>query len=112
MKKYDPAKKKYVSIEEYEKTYNPRDKKLCRGKKPHDFVLILPPWVTYSTGYEFNPERYYDLLDELAEFEVRTYKKIVDMGVKSVYGGRLQAKKTSRYFACTVCNKREHQFFN
>lgn len=105
MKKYDREKKKWVSIEEYEKTHKPRDKKKCRGGKPHDFVLVLPFYTSYDSTYKYHPEDYYKIMDERYEFIEKQRTELEKMGIKD----RGWNRKETRLFMCAVCKKQEYE---
>ncbi len=108
MKIYDREKKKWVSQEAYEKSRNARDKKLCRGKRPHDFVLVLPDYVSYSANYNFKPEIYYEICDETQAFLGKQKERLIAMGIIPRYG--IGGRKETRLYMCSVCKKRDYQF--
>lgn len=104
-KKYLREKKKWVTEEEYDKFYSSHDKKLCRGGKPHDFVLVLPTHVKYDENiYKFNPEDYYKLMEEEYQFFEEQKKKMLAMGVTY---GRWNSKPY-RLYMCSVCKKQNY----
>ncbi len=105
MKKYDRNKKEWVSQEEYDKRMNQRDTKLCRGKKPHDFVLILPYGVEYQPTYEFNPHEYYKICDERYVYLESLKERFAAIGIKE----RFYTHKESRMYICSVCKKHKYQ---
>lgn len=110
MKIYDREKRKWVDKEEYERNQNKRDRNICRGKKPHDFVLVLPSFVTYNENYKFNPEDYYKITDETADFMDKQLEKIKKMGIEPRwYMGRLSE---TRIYICSVCKKQKYDFIN
>lgn len=108
MKQYRRDAKKHMSDEEYEayKAKKRRDPKICRGGKPHDFVLVLPFHVTYTDQYKFNPEEYYRLKDEEATLCEDIQKKIEALGIKSRYYP--WRHKETRYYMCSVCKKQKY----
>ena len=108
MKKYDRETKKWVDAEVLDKRQNERDKKLCRGKKPHDFVLVLPSSVTYDSTYKFNPEEYYKLMDEQYEYQEEIKKKLKALGIESKRFGFYKYEQI-RYFMCSVCKKQKYE---
>lgn len=111
MKQYRRDAKKHMSDEEYEayKAKKRRDPQICRGGKPHDYVLVLPYHVSYTSEYKFNPEEYYRLCDELTAQMIENREKIKAMGVTSRYGNWRERKET-RYYMCSVCKKQKHEY--
>ena len=107
MKKYDSKLRKWVSIEEYERTHKPRDKKVCRGGKPHDYILVLPYYTDYDSTYKHNPQEYYKMMDERKEFIDNQNKEFEAMGIKPKrYWG--DGRRESRLYMCSVCKKSEY----
>lgn len=109
MKKYDEKLRKYVSVEEYERTHQPRDKAYCRGKRPHDFILVLPYMVNYNEKYKFNPEEYYRMMDEQYDFIEKTKEKMATIGIVSHRGWN---RREIRSYICTVCKKQKSEFID
>lgn len=108
MKKYDNKLKKYVTQEEWDKSHKHKDKDLCKGKRPHDFVLVLPFHITYNSTYKFNPEMYYKIVDEINEFKEKQDKRLIDMGIVKRYGDWNRAE--TRCFMCSVCKKQKYEY--
>lgn len=109
MKIYHRESKKWLTPEEIEKYKSRKDKKLCRGKKPHDYVLVLPSHVQYNSEiYKFNPEEYYKVKDEIYDFIEKQNQKLVAMGIKV----RCWNRKETRLYGCTVCKKLEYVFID
>jgi len=108
MKKYDEKLRKYVSVEEYERTHKPQDKAFCRGKKPHDFVLVLPYYTQYDERYKYNPEEFYRIMDERYEFIEKQKKQLEAMGIQ----GRDWNRKETRLYICSVCKKHKHEWLD
>lgn len=110
MKKYDRETKKWVEEAVLEKRRNARNKKLCRGGKDHDYVLVLPAYTTYDPAtYCFNPKEYYKLMDEKFEYLEKWKEKVRALGIKRFSDS--WNSKESRLFICSVCKKQnyEHQ---
>ena len=105
-KQYDRQTKKWLTAEELEKVKAKRDKKLCRGGKDHDFVLVLPWHTTYNTNYKFNPEEYYRLMDEKFEYLEKHKERIKAIGVLDRSGWN---RKETRCFMCSVCKKQKYE---
>ncbi len=105
MKQYDRITKKYVTEEEAEKLRISRDKKFCKGKKPHDYVLVLPYYVSYNENYTFKPELYYKIMDERCDFIESQKKELEKLGIQD----RGWNSKQSRLYMCSVCKKHKYQ---
>lgn len=103
MKKYDHKEREWVTEEEYDRRMSKRDTSLCRGKKPHDFVLVLPSYVGYDETYKFNPEEYYKILDEGRDFEKKQKERMAELGIKPRYFSWNHYER--RMFMCTICKK-------
>jgi hypothetical protein len=109
MKKYDEKLRKYVSVEEYDRTHTPKDKEICRGKKPHDFVLVLPDFVSYTADYQFNPEEYYRILDDNVDYFNKSTEILTKMGI--IVGHRSwRDRRETRLYICSVCKKRKYEY--
>lgn len=104
MKKYDRKTKKWVEEETIKHT---RKKDTCRGQKAHDFVLVLPPYVTYEGTYKHNPEEYYVLLEEGKKVEFELSKKIAALGVVERFTRAWSLMPVMRHYVCSVCKKQE-----
>lgn len=108
MKKYDVDKKKWVTSEEYEKSRKPRDKSVCRGKKPHDYVLVLPHGVTYDDTYKFNPEVYYEIMEQRRQFLLNFKNKLISQGIRVRWSWNDEHVETKCYI-CSVCKKQKYE---
>lgn len=109
MKQYRKDAKKHLDDDEYEayKAKKRRDGSICRGGKPHDFVLVLPFHVTYDPAlYKFNPEEYYRIRDEVYKFEEEAERQLREMGIKQRYGR--WPRTETRYYMCSVCKKQRY----
>lgn len=105
MKKYDRETKKYV--EDLNSGKSAKKRKLCRGGKPHDFVLVLPPMITYTDAYKFKPEIYYESHERVRQFLISEDQHLLKNGITS----RFQNWRGSalRHYACTVCGKTDYK---
>ena len=103
MKQYDRETKKWIE-EDVLKERHSRDKKLCKGKKLHDFVLVLPSHVTYNENYNFKPEEYYRLMDEKVRLEELIYERLKVLGIITKYG----TWKPSKHYVCSICKKEKY----
>lgn len=110
MKQYDRETKRWVESDVLDKRLSSRDPKVCRGKKPHDFVLVLPLHVHPAEGYKGDPKAYYDLMDERYQLLEDFNKKVAEIGVRGSY--HLWNRKESRLYICSVCSKRKYEDIN
>lgn len=105
MKKYDHKTKKWVTEEEFErlKNFRAEKSKFCKGKKPHDYILVLPWGATYNENYKFTPEVYYEAMEKRAEFVQQQAKELLQFGIID----RHWSGKTYKVYECSVCGKRD-----
>lgn len=83
---------------------------LCRGKQPHDFVLVVPD---YSNSHKNDDipqesiETFYQLIDSLNEAKKAVQKAIDSLGInyKVFYFHDSQGER--RHRKCSVCGKQE-----
>lgn len=106
MKKYDRETKKWISVDEHDKKYSPRDKSLCRGKKPHDYVLVLPNYIRFDSTYKFNPEEYYRIENETHDFLNEQVEKLKNIGIIT----KRYERKPTKMFMCSVCKKQKYEY--
>ena len=104
MKEYNRTTKKWEEAVDIKL----KKRELCKGGKPHDYVLVLPDHETYTEAYKFNPEAYYELLEELGRFEEETARKIEEMGIKTRYMRFGMGRWVHRYYICSVCKKKKY----
>ncbi len=108
MKHYHRETKSWLTEEEiaaYKK--KKRNKELCRGGKEHDYILILPSYINFTSKYNYNAERYYRILEEIDDFNEKKSKELEEMGVKDrIYSWRGSRLRT---YGCSVCHKLDHR---
>ena len=104
MKKYDYETRKWVDEEEFERLRNIRSEKskFCKGKKPHDFVLILPWGATYNSNYKFQPEIYYEAMKRRKEFIEKQREELLRSGIVD----KTWNSEPSKLYECSVCGKK------
>jgi hypothetical protein len=106
MKVYDRQKKKWVD-EETVKSGSLKSRVLCKGKRPHNFILTLPDYMR-SFSRELTPdeaEKFYIIEEETKEFLTSQAKKLADLGIRNTgYIGRV-----IRYYRCDVCGKKDYK---
>lgn len=105
MKHYDRTKRKWVG--ETEVVKKPRDKHVCKGGRPHSYVLVLPHGVSYGPDYKFNPEAYYAILDEIQDFVEQKKKDVEVLGIDKIKYSWSWNYSTYRHWVCSVCGKKE-----
>ena len=105
MKKYDGESKKWIEEEELEKKLKKR--KLCKGNREHDYILVLPPYIKHKTsllGAEV-AEDYYRIERERDELNEAKDKELQAIGINRRTGFRSNHKN----YLCAVCGKREYK---
>lgn len=105
MKTYDREKKKWVEADRHQ---NKRDADVCRGKKEHDYVLVLPDGVIYLENYGFRPKEYYRIMDEILEFKTKKMTEIEKMGILPRWSW--SDRKETRLYMCSVCKKKKYEY--
>lgn len=108
MKKvYDRKKKQWITQEEHDRRYSKRPKNVCRGGRPHDFVLVLPSWVRTNERYNLDPLPYYEAQEAARAFQERMSNELADRGIMvSRYHG---LGSGMRHYVCSVCKKQEYK---
>lgn len=109
MKEYNRKTRKWEVITEVVGDLKKRD--TCRGKKPHDFVLVLPDHLRNYYMVDItteNVEKYYESEDRIWEFEEKEKKYKESLGIvrsngRSIYSSR----RATRNYECSVCGKKE-----
>jgi hypothetical protein len=107
MKKYDSKQRKWISKEEYDKRYPKHDKALCKGKRPHNFILVLPHFVTYNSKYDFNASKYYEIMDALNDYTNKEYERLSELGI--ITRTWRSDRKEPKLFMCSVCKKQKYE---
>ena len=84
---------------------------LCKGKRPHDWVQILPYGMEAIEGvYNGDPEPYYLAMAAIEEFEQHIYEELDKIGIrKTVRPFSTWFKDDLRPFKCSVCGKLDFQ---
>lgn len=103
MKKYDHQSRKWVTEEEFKNIY----KKLnaCKqGRKDHDYVLVLPDYITYNDNYKFDPEIYYKAEEEMQRQVIAHRDYLLSVGIEARF---LSEHPVYRTYKCSVCGKRK-----
>lgn len=106
MKRFDRETKEYVTEEEYARRYSNRNKKTCRGGRPHDYVLVLPLWIKTTEQYKLNPVVYYDAMDRIDDFTREQSEELARHGILVRHYGY---PSRPRLYVCSVCNKQEYK---
>lgn len=105
--KYDRNTKKWVTDEEYQGKLGKR--KLCRGGRPHDFVMTLPWGFEAVEGkYNGNAEEAYILEEKVEKYRQTLLDNMeVESGIKmkKMWSPRLTSYRT---YTCAVCGKTTH----
>ena len=114
MKVYDRDKRKWVEQDVLEKEREAKLKKakLCRGQKPHDFLLVLPSYVPKLKGDHTQEEieEYYLSEKRVAEFMEQEKENLAKYGIGSRSSFRLG--RQTKYYECSICRKKEYSDMN
>lgn len=81
-----------------------KKKETCRGKRPHEYQLVLPNYV--RTTHDFTSDdvlSYYALEDKLTEQTIEIFEEMRQLGASA---GK-PFMHYYRYFECQVCKKKE-----
>lgn len=111
MKEYDRDKKMWVKPETLtEKVTVLKKSELCRGKKPHEYVLIVPDYSNSHKNDDLSQEtvdRFYALMDEHHEHNKKYQKEVDALGINYRVDSLRPMTRMSR---CNVCGKRDWGF--
>jgi len=110
MKVYDRDKRKWVEQDVLEKERQAKLKKakLCRGQKPHEFLLVLPSYIPTLKGNLTQEEiaEYYISEKRIAEFMEQEKKRLEQFGIGTRSSFRLG--RFTKHYECAVCRKKEY----
>lgn len=101
---YDRKYKRQVDLAEFERSGSLKKRELCRGQRPHNFVLVMPEGITPTKDYRGDPNVYYKLMDERITFLEDLYKRLTAAGIETHYKPWYVANR--KLWVCTVCGKR------
>lgn len=104
MKVYDRKSKKWVE-EDVVKAGSLKKPDTCKGKRPHNFILVLPEYIKTTT--EITPEavaKYYEIEEETHTLLVNQANKLAGIGIRSTGWNR----KPTKYYRCDVCGKKDY----
>ena len=105
MKEYNRKTKRWEDVDRIVGSLKKPD--TCKGKKPHDFVLVIPKY--YRNGKVFNKEqteRFYELEDSKDELTNKVNDEYEKMGL---IPPRRYRPSTNRYYVCSVCGKEKYE---
>jgi len=111
MKKYDTFTRKWVTEEELAASKKKfKKRKLCRGGKEHDYILVLPPYVqTKDTVLGIDvAEDYYRIEREKQGLVEAKERELEELGVVSRRGWGFLGGET-RHYICSVCQKESYK---
>lgn len=107
MKHYDRETNTWMTEDEYRE--HKRKRELCKGSKPHDFVLVLPSHARHSTsvlGIEV-AEDYYRIMDDIVDYTRAQYSNLTSIGIHAkVYPPRYPVRE----YLCMECGKKDYQY--
>ena len=110
MKEYNRTTKKYE--EKSEVVGSLKKKETCRGGKPHDFLIVLPEFISMrnrdiDTATE-NVIKYYESEDRIHDFIQKEVEFKKSLGIHIGVSG--WKSKITRYFRCSVCGKKDCEY--
>jgi hypothetical protein len=79
----------------------------CKGKKPHEFVLIIPKYISTTHDFNFDEVRkYYEIKDSECKFAEELDREYKKLGVRnSCYF----LHRCFRYYKCSRCGKEKYE---
>ena len=104
MKQYDRKLKKWV--EEKEKVGSLKRPETCKGKKPHDWVLLIPSMI--SKHKPFSKEevaRYYEIEAGRKALEKSYNEELAELGLESRYW----SYELRKFYKCAKCGKEKYE---
>ena len=108
MKEYNPKTKKWET--RTENVGDLKKKDLCKGRNPHDFVLVLPGYgVRMIDGGFANTEQikqYYESCDRQFEYMKKEEEFLRSIGIEV---GSWRSNKQTRYLMCSRCYRKEYE---
>ena len=107
MKEYNREKKRWEDPETI-KLSKQGKRELCKGKRPHDFKLVLPEWIERKVwqATEETIQAYYQSEARVDEF-LRNEERILrtkGIGKRVRFFGGL-----TKYYRCSVCGKKDSE---
>jgi len=93
--------------EQKEKTGSLKKPITCKGKKPHDFVLLVPPY--YRRNLPLTVEQtnmFYYLQERETVFRKSQYEAYEKLGLKVYSFGH----QTTYFYKCSVCGKEKSEY--
>lgn len=104
MKEYNRTTKKYDEVEKTGKLKKPEK---CKGGRDHDYVLLIPKWVSRSRNLSREEiERYYDIEEGRAKMEEAFNDQLAVLGITM----RRWTSSLSRFYTCSVCRKEKTEY--
>lgn len=104
MKTYNRKLKKWV--EEDKPVGSLKRPETCKGKKPHDWVLLIP--AMYSKHKPFSKEEvqsFYEIQDDRAKWEKSYSEKLEALGLQSHHW----SFEFRRFYKCARCGKEKYE---
>jgi hypothetical protein len=104
MKQYNRTTKKW---EEVEKNGSLKKPKLCKGQRPHDFVLLIPPYINHKMNLSKDEiESYYEIENNRNYMNKEFDKELLVLGVVSHHW----STSPTRFYRCSVCGKQKYDY--
>lgn len=111
MKEYNRQTRKW-EVTTTEKVGDLKKRDLCRAKKPHDFVLVMPDYMGNYLMTDLPTdvvEKYYESEDRIWDFEKKEgdYKESLGI-IRRDNRSFFRSYRCSRHYKCSVCGKKDY----
>lgn len=107
MKEYNRKTKRWEE-KSTEKVGDLKKEKLCKGHRPHDMQLVLPPYLYHSSPEpELTPnqiKKYYAIEDARTTCNDKFDMRLAELGINKRSGW---AKFDTRHYKCANCGKKK-----
>jgi hypothetical protein len=104
MKVYNRQTKKWEG--ESAKVGSLKKPKLCKGNRPHDFVLLVPSYVKRDHElFKEEIEKYYEIEEERDSVNKIIDEKLLKIGIQH----RGWRGTRDKLYRCSVCGKQEYK---
>jgi hypothetical protein len=107
MKEYNRKTKRWENIERPATSL--KKPETCKGKKSHDFVLLIPKYVSKDHNLSKDEvEEYYQIEADRHTFEIELDRRLKQIGVNT----RRWTGYRSKFYKCAVCGKEKCEYEN
>lgn len=104
MKEYNRKTKKW-EVPTTENVGDLKKRELCRGGKPHQMILTMPPYGFKNLDLSQEViQKYYESRQRLLEFENNEVELLLALGIPVRRGW---SSEVHRYTKCEICGKKD-----